>query len=111
MGKQVKRYLNHKKFLEKRSAKTFTLSNAEDNNLALLSKGKITDLPLLRIMLAIYQSCFIRVRWLRRLKALFLKILDLSKLHLSNQQIDVLMSLLSPRKRLTVAKNFLEVKG
>ena len=42
--------------LEKRSAKTFDLSHAEDNATELLSRGGITDLPLLRILLHIFEK-------------------------------------------------------
>ena len=43
-------------FLEKFSASTFTLSDAEDNNSGPLNRGSIADLPLLRILLAIRQK-------------------------------------------------------
>ena len=41
------------KFLEKRLANNFALSDAEDNTSSLLNRGGIADLPLLRTLLAI----------------------------------------------------------
>ena len=43
-------------FLEKFSANNFALSVAEDKASALLNRGGIADLPLLRTLLAIYQK-------------------------------------------------------
>ena len=43
-------------FLEKFSANNFALSDAEDNTSRPLNRGGITDLPLLRTLLAICQS-------------------------------------------------------
>ena len=43
-------------FLEKFSADNFTLSDAENNTSKLLNTGGLTDLPLFRILLAIYQK-------------------------------------------------------
>ena len=43
-------------FLEKFSANNFTLSDAENNTSRLLNTGGLTDLPLFRILLAIYQK-------------------------------------------------------
>ena len=42
-------------FLEKFSANNFALSDAEDNTSGPLNREGIADLPLLRILLAIYQ--------------------------------------------------------
>ena len=55
--KQVKRYLSHQdQFLEKFSANSFALPDAEDNTPVPLNRGGITDLPLLRTLLAIRQK-------------------------------------------------------
>ena len=43
-------------FLEKFSMSNFALSDAEDNTSGSLNKGGITDLPLLRTLLAIRQN-------------------------------------------------------
>ena len=43
-------------FLEKFSANNFALSDAEDNTSRPLNRGGITDLPLLRTLLAIRQK-------------------------------------------------------
>ena len=43
-------------FLEKFSAHNFALSNAEDNTSGPLNRGGIVDLPLLRMLLAIFQK-------------------------------------------------------
>ena len=43
-------------FLEKCSANNFTLSGADDNTSSSLNRGGITDLPLLRTLLAIRQN-------------------------------------------------------
>ena len=43
-------------FLEKFSANNFALSDAEDNTSALLNRGGIADLPLLRTLFAIRQK-------------------------------------------------------
>ena len=43
-------------FLEKFSAKNFTLSDAEDNTSGPLNRGDIADLPLLKTLLAIPQK-------------------------------------------------------
>ena len=43
-------------FLEKFSMSNFALSDAEDNTSGSLNKGGITDLPLLRTLLAIHQN-------------------------------------------------------
>ena len=43
-------------FLEKFLAKNFALSDAEDNTFSPLNRGGITDLPLLRTLLAIHQK-------------------------------------------------------
>ena len=43
-------------FKEKFSANNFALSDAEDNTSGLLNRGGITDLPLLRTLLAIRQK-------------------------------------------------------
>ena len=43
-------------FLEKFLTNNFPLSEAEDNTSRLLNRGGITDLPLLRTLLAIYQK-------------------------------------------------------
>ena len=42
-------------FLEKFSANSFALSDAEDNTSRPLNRGGIADLPLLRTLLAIHQ--------------------------------------------------------
>ena len=44
------------KFLENDLVNNFALSNAEDNTSGMLNKGRKTDLPLLRTLLAIYQK-------------------------------------------------------
>ena len=41
-------------FLEKFSANSFALSDAEDNTSRLLNRGGIADLPLLKTLLAIH---------------------------------------------------------
>ena len=46
-------------FLEKSSANNFALSDAEDNTSGLLIRGDIAALPLLKILLAIRQNCFV----------------------------------------------------
>ena len=43
-------------FLEKFSGNNFALSDADDNTSAPLNRGSITDLPLLRTLLAIFQK-------------------------------------------------------
>ena len=43
-------------FLENFYAKNFALSDAEDNTYRLLKNGEVTDLPLLRTLLAIHQK-------------------------------------------------------
>ena len=43
-------------FLEKFSANNFALSDPEENTSRPLKRGGIADLPLLRILLAIYQK-------------------------------------------------------
>ena len=43
-------------FLEKFLAKSFALSNAEDNTAGPLNRGVMVDLPLLRTLLAIRQK-------------------------------------------------------
>ena len=43
-------------FLEKFSANSFALSDAEDNTSGPLNRGGIADLPLLRTLLAIHQK-------------------------------------------------------
>ena len=43
-------------FLEKFLANNFALSEAEDNTSGLLNRGGITDLPLLKTLLAIHQK-------------------------------------------------------
>ena len=42
------------KFLEKRLANNFALSDGEDNTSSLLNMGGIADLPLLRTLLSIH---------------------------------------------------------
>ena len=44
-------------FLEKSSANNFALSDAEDCTSKPLNRGRITDLPLLRTLLAIRRKC------------------------------------------------------
>ena len=48
--------LSRLKFLEKFSANNFALSDPEENTSRSLKRGGIADLPLLRILLAIYQK-------------------------------------------------------
>ena len=43
-------------FLEKFPGSSFALSDAEDNTFGMLNRGSITDLPLLRTILAIRQK-------------------------------------------------------
>ena len=54
-GKEIPESLRLE-FLEKFSANTFALSEAEDNTSGPLNRGGIADLPLLRTLLAICQK-------------------------------------------------------
>ena len=55
MGKEIPES-SRLEFLEKFSANNFALLDAEDNTPAPLNRGGITDLPLLRTLLAIRQK-------------------------------------------------------
>ena len=79
-------------FLEKVLANNLALSDAEDNTPGWLNSGGIADLPLLKILLAIYQkpreasfwevmdSCFISICKFGSFKSPFATIASLSKL-------------------------------
>ena len=54
-GKEISE-LSKLEFLEKFSANSFALSNAEDSTSGLSNRGGIADLPLLRTQLAIRQK-------------------------------------------------------
>ena len=55
--------LSRLKFLEKFSANNFALSDPEENTSRPLKRGGIADLPLLRILLAIYQKSQEQIFW------------------------------------------------
>ena len=74
-------------FLEKFLANNSALSDAGDNSTRLLNRGFITDLPLLRTLLAIGQMsrdrrfCFTRICKFGNFKNPFAMITSLSELH------------------------------
>ena len=55
--------LSRLEFLEKFSASNFALSDVENNTSRLLNRGGITDLPLLRTLVAIHQKPQERIYW------------------------------------------------
>ena len=104
--------------LRRTFSKDLCLSHAEDNTTELLNRGSITDLPLLRILLNIFEksrgpslweaiasfilSTYAGLEGFRNVLQSFLACLNFTW---AVSKINVLTSLLPPRKRLSPAKD------